>query len=327
MLNTEANNSTYVVAGLIRDPENPQKIFITRRKQGQHLENFWEFPGGKVERGESRFHALRRELKEEVGIEVVSAIPFHSVFHRYEDKKIHLDVWQVKNYQGQAHGREGQETNWISLDQVNELSFPEADIPVLKALRLPGELLITPDMSDLQVEPYVEHLHRLMQSHPYALLQFRSHHLNDRLYADVARQLQQVCDDYDAKIIINRPKLKSLQSNLFDDFNHRHLNSYILQSLTSNPFDDACILSASCHDGAELKMAERLNCQFAVLSSIRVTLSHPGRVAKGWYQFKHLTRQCSLPVYALGGVRRKDYHIARFQGAIGVAGISDFWTV
>lgn len=327
MPNTEANNYIHVVAGVVRDPDHPRKIFITRRKQGQHLENLWELPGGKVEHGESRYHALKRELKEEVGIQIVSAIPFHSVFHKYEDKNIHLDVWEVIHYQGQAHGREEQESNWICLDELDKFLFPEADIPVFKAIGLPGELLITPDMSDLQTESFVEHLHELMQAHPYALIQFRSHHLDDNLYADVARQLQTVCDDYHAHIIISRPTLKSLQSKLFDEFQYRHLNSTILQSLTSNPFEEACILSASCHDLSELKMAERLNCRYVVLSAIRVTLSHPGRVEKGWYQFKQLTSQCSLAVYALGGVRRKDFNIARFQGAIGVAGISDFWTV
>ena len=87
------------------------------------------------------------------------------------------------------------------------------------------------------------------------------------------------------------------------------------------------ILSASCHDDLELRKAQRLGCQFALLSMVRDTSSHPGRHGKGWFRIKQMIHKTSLPVYALGGVHRRDLCVARFQGAIGVAGISDFWTI
>lgn len=327
MPNTEADRFIHVVAGLIRHPREPSKIFITRRKKGTHLEDLWEFPGGKLEPGEARFHGLQRELEEEIGIHVYSAIPFQSLFHRYKEKKIFLDVWEVKSFSGRAEGVEGQEVCWVSVDELEKYSFPDADIPILNALKLPGELLITPDMPEQHEESFVQQFERLMQSHHYPLVQFRSHHLKDKNYAGVAQQLNSICAENKAQLIISRPLLKSLRSKLFDEFYWRHLNSSILQSLKSRPFDDALKLSASCHDQDEIRMAERLDCNLGLLSTVRETHSHPGRTAKGWFQLKKMIQKSSLPIYCLGGVRRKDFSTSRFQGAIGVAGISDFWGV
>lgn len=317
----------HVVAGLIRDADNPQKIFLSQRQQGQHLENLWEFPGGKVEPGESRFTALRRELLEETGIHVISAQPLQSVHHDYGDKKILLDVWEIKRYRGQVHGREGQQARWVDIRELDKLDFPAADFPVLKALQLPSELLITPDMPEQHESTYLEHFDWLMQKHAYPLVLFRSHHLDDQRYADVAKALQRIADFHQAQIIIHRPTLNNLKSRHFDGFSRRHFNSYLLQSLNANPFSEDIKLSASCHDAAELTMAQRLQCDFALLSTVRTTLSHPGRDAKGWFRFNRLAQHSEISVYALGGIQRRDFTAARFQGAVGVAGVSDFWTV
>ncbi|MBT3203236.1 MAG: 8-oxo-dGTP diphosphatase MutT [Gammaproteobacteria bacterium] len=136
MPNTEAKVPlpVHVVAGVIRHPENSSRLFFTRRQKGQHLQDLWEFPGGKVESGESRFQALQRELKEEIGIQVHSALPFQSLVHHYEDKIIFLDVWEIKLFSGRAYGREGQEIAWVNLDELNLYTFPEADLPILKSL-------------------------------------------------------------------------------------------------------------------------------------------------------------------------------------------------
>ncbi len=318
---------THVVAGIIKDSIDPQKLLITRRKKGQHLEHLWEFPGGKVEPGESRFLALQRELHEELGIRVTAADPFQSIYHRYADKNIHLDVWEIKHFVGEAHGREGQEYEWVNIKDLSAYDFPEADEPLLKALQLPPRLLITPDMPEEHEATYVDQFSQLMERRLYPLVLFRSHHLDDQRYADVAQKLNTICQKEKSELIIHRPSLKSLQANYFETYQRRHLSSYILQSLQTQPFDESIKISASCHDVAELKMAERLDCHFALMSTIRDTQSHPGRRAKGWLGLKNMIDRTHLPVYALGGVKRKDVCIARFQGSVGVAGITDFWSV
>ena len=323
MPNTEV--SIHVVAGIIRHPKNPAKMFFTLRQKGQHLENLWEFPGGKQESGESRFQALRRELEEEVGIHVIAAQPFQSVSHRYPGKKVCLDVWEVKQYSGQAHGREGQESAWLDLDEVFSYPFPEADLPILKALTLPPELLITPDMPAQGMDDCLASFNRLMQQHRYPLVQFRSHGLLDMDYLDAANELQSICWHHDAELIINRPSLDSLNSSCFDGFRRRHLSALNLRALSQESFEPDVRYSASCHGREELSLAEDWGCDFALLSAVRATASHPGADAKGWYRFRAEAIQTNIPVYALGGIQRKDLTVARYQAAIGVAGIQDFW--
>lgn len=325
-IDPEEGQFIHVVAALIRHPEEADKIFITQRKSGQHLENLWEFPGGKVEKGEAPYHALKRELLEEVGIDINSAQPFQSVHHRYPDKSIFLDVWQVKSYSGKAHGRENQNCQWVSISDLDDYEFPEADIPILKALDLPPVLLITPDVSLKHQDSFLQQFERVMNSHPYDQVLFRSPQLDDEQYTQIAQQMEQISKPHKSNIIIHRNRLKSLKHKSFDSFRSRHLNSYLLNSITARPFDDSIVLSASCHDQTELKLAERFECKFAMLSMVRETTSHPGRSAKGWYGFNRLATRSSLPIYALGGVKRQDYCVASFQGAIGVAGISDFWS-
>ncbi len=326
MPNTGPEDYIHVVAALIPHPRNHNRIFISRRKKGQHLADLWEFPGGKLEPGEARFHGLRRELQEETGILVRAAHPFISVRHRYPDKRILLDVWRVTHYVGSPHAREDQETGWFSIDELDQMEFPEADLPVLQALQLPREILITPEVDPQHVDSYLEQFKRVMTQHPYRLVGFRAHGLEDRAYADVAADLQQLAAEANADIIIHRNKTQSIRSKLFESYRYRHLNSYQLHMLQKRPLGDDYQLSASCHDLEELNKAERFGCRFAYLSAVRATASHPGKPAKGWHRFAQLARSSRVPVYALGGVKRQDYAAACYQGALGVAGIRDFWS-
>ena len=326
MRNTEARNLIHVVAGIIRHPKNSSKIFFTRRKKGQHLQDLWEFPGGKLEAGENRFQALYRELEEEVGIRVHSALPFYSLVHQYQDKTIYLDVWEVKRFSGQAHGREGQQSEWLELSELSEYPFPDADLPILKALSLPSKLLITPNLFATDVDLILQQFSTLLHKQVFPLVLFRSDQLDDKNYAELAIKLQNICEANNSEIIISRPDMDRLKSKLFNSFNRRHINSLILRTVTSNPFGESIKLSASCQSNIELNQAQNLNCDFALLSAVKETTSYAGRLVHGWFQFNKITSQARLPVFALGGVKSGDLTVARYQGAIGVAGTTNFWS-
>src|SRR5471030_2763692 len=133
----------HVVAGVLRDPHG--NVLLTQRPAGKHLAGMWEFPGGKCEPNEAPQDALRRELREELGIEAgtlerLIAVPWH-----YREKSIFLDVYRVLDYAGQAHGRETQALRWVSMDEVTQVDMPAAARPVISALRLPRRYLITPE--------------------------------------------------------------------------------------------------------------------------------------------------------------------------------------
>ena len=124
----------HVVAAVIWNQSRDQ-FLIAKRQKGKHLENYWEFPGGKLEIEESPLQALKRELLEEISIVVTDAEPFMQVYHRYPDRNILLDTWKVNAFQGPVEAREQQQLTWISLDQVEQYLFPPADVPILDALK------------------------------------------------------------------------------------------------------------------------------------------------------------------------------------------------
>jgi len=104
-----------------------------------------------------------------------------------------------------------------------------------------------------------------------------------------------------------------------------HLDSRTLMSLDRRPLDGEGLVGASCHDEVELRQAAAIGADFACLSPLHPTPSHPGRPALGYQRFEELARDCAIPVYALGGVGRNDLQAVRAAGGYGVAGISAFW--
>ncbi len=122
----------HVVVGVIINKKN--QVLIAKRANHQHQGNKWEFPGGKVENDESPTETLTRELKEELGIEVQSASHLIDIRHEYTDKTVHLEVFEVRDWQGDAEGREGQPLRWVERSALNQYEFPEANTEILSAL-------------------------------------------------------------------------------------------------------------------------------------------------------------------------------------------------
>ncbi|ENM5934053.1 8-oxo-dGTP diphosphatase MutT [Vibrio mimicus] len=120
----------HIVAGIIFNPDQSE-IFITKRPDHLHKGGFWEFPGGKVEAGESIEQAMARELDEEVGIVVTEQQPFQHFAYDYTDKSLSFDFMLVTAFENQPHGREGQQGCWVKIADLANYRFPEANEPVL----------------------------------------------------------------------------------------------------------------------------------------------------------------------------------------------------
>ena len=115
--------------------ENHQgEILVAKRAEHKHLGGMWEFPGGKVERDETVAQALARELKEEVGIEVLTCQPLINIKHDYRDKKVYLEVFIVDNYLGEPSAQEGQKQGWFLLTEFKTLDFPKANEAIIEKL-------------------------------------------------------------------------------------------------------------------------------------------------------------------------------------------------
>ena len=124
---------TLVAVAIIKNKHN--EVLVALRQDHQHQGGLWEFPGGKVEKDEAVYEALCREINEELGLTILSAIPLMELEHQYSDKAVHLDIWCVDKFEGKAQGREGQTIRWISVADLNESNFPVANVAIINKLR------------------------------------------------------------------------------------------------------------------------------------------------------------------------------------------------
>ncbi len=122
-----------VVAAALYDREG--RVLIAERPPGKHMAGRWEFPGGKVDPGESEAQALSRELREELGVEVAASHPFMRLAHSYSDRDVELSMWIVDQYQGEPQSLDGQKLKWVRPAQLPEEDILEADLPFVEALR------------------------------------------------------------------------------------------------------------------------------------------------------------------------------------------------
>jgi 8-oxo-dGTP diphosphatase len=125
-------HQVHVAVGIIRKDD---AVFIAKRSKEQHQGGKWEFPGGKIELGETTFSALLRELLEEVGIRIKDARPFCQISFDYADKSVFLDVMEIFDYEGTPYGKEGQETQWLCINQLKENEFPQANRLIIQLLQ------------------------------------------------------------------------------------------------------------------------------------------------------------------------------------------------
>ncbi|MDA0148768.1 8-oxo-dGTP diphosphatase MutT [Vibrio sp. LaRot3] len=121
----------HIVAAIIFN-QDKSEIFITKRPDDKHKGGFWEFPGGKVEADETIEQAMTRELNEEIGITVTEQSLFEHLEYDYPDKSLKFDFISVTAFEGKPYGREGQQGEWVKIEQLSGYQFPEANVPILE---------------------------------------------------------------------------------------------------------------------------------------------------------------------------------------------------
>lgn len=307
----------HVMAGAISDPDG--RILVAKRPEQAHQGGLWEFPGGKLEPGESPEAGLTRELAEELGIHVQASRPLIRVHHDYGDRRILLEVRRVDAYSGHPHGREGQPLAWLDPAAMDPAAFPAADRPIINALRLPALYLITgPDPS--RPEDFIRRV-GLAIDRGVRLIQLRAHEIGDADYASLARALHPLCERGGARLLLNRgpDAVPGVPRHGL------HLSGRQLRDLHARPGGSEELIGASCHDSDGLVRAARLGLDYALLSPVRRTATHPHVQPLGWDTFAGLVDPVPLPVYALGGLGRADLAEAIAHGAQGVAAIRGLW--
>ena len=306
-------NHIHVAAAAIHD-QNGQ-VLLSRRAPDSHQGGLWEFPGGKLEPGESVASALRRELQEELDIQVSEHHPLIRVRHDYADRRVLLDVHKVTAWQGQPRGVENQPLCWVSPADLHQYPMPAADLPIIRALQLPPVYLITHPQVD-NAEKFLENLRRQLDL-GVRLLQFRVFGLETTQHQMLAIRALELCHVQGAQMLLNH----DVQLARVLNADGVHLNRRQLRTLDRRPLAEEKLVSASCHSLDELQQAQALGADFAVLSPVLPTRSHPHADLLGWEGFSSVVDQINIPVYALGGMRLDLLHKARNLGAQGVSGI------
>ncbi|MFP4183326.1 MAG: Nudix family hydrolase [Halorhodospira sp.] len=299
-----------VVAAVIRSEEG--RVLVQRRPQGRDHGGLWEFPGGKVEPGESVPEALARELGEELGIHPWgSAKPVIRVPWDYGGRRVVLSVLEVTAWSGAPVAREGQELAWLTPAEMDGRAWPAANRPIIRALQLPDRYWITPQGPAGSLEGA-----EAVLAAGVPMVQLRRPDLGPEALLAFARQLRARCDAWGAWLLVNGPE--ELARALGADGVH-----WPARALAERPRRPAWArwVGASCHDGAELAAAAACGADFALLSPVCRTASHPHRPAMGWSRFAELVAEAPLPVYALGGVGPAEIATAHAHGGQGVAAI------
>ena len=295
------------------------QVLVAQRPDHVHQGGLWEFPGGKVEQDENVVDALKREVREELGIEISALTPLLQVAYDYPDKSVLLDVWRVADYQGQPRGMEGQPVAWQHIHELSLHNFPPANKSIIHSLQLADQYMITGRFRD-----HGDFKSRLEKSllNGNKIVQLRAKHVTDvDEYVELANIAYDICSNRQAKLLLNTTVDLYQRCNA----DGLHLSSGSLFQYATRPVSKDVLLSASCHNELELRQAQALGADMVLLSPVKETASHPGVKGIGWHEFRRLSRLVSCPVYALGGMDCSDIDEAKKSAAQGIAAISSLW--
>ncbi len=308
---------THVAAGvLVRDDG---EFLLGSRPEGKPYAGYWEFPGGKLEPGESALAALKRELNEEMGIEVVTAYPWLTQEFIYPHATVRLHFFQVTRWKGEIQPQEGQQFVWQRPGMLTVAPMLPANTPILRGLELPNEMAIS-NVAELGESEYMRRLARRLTG-GLRWLMLREPHLERDDFALLAEKVLALAKPFGVRVIINRDPELARQLGAAGV----HLRSPQLMALQERP-EGLDWVGASTHSGPELAHAARLGLDYAFLGTLQPTPSHPDGDTLGWGGFARIVSHgYTLPVYAIGGLSLGDLPAARQHGGHGVALLRAAW--
>jgi 8-oxo-dGTP diphosphatase len=311
----EKNKIVEVAAAVLQRADG--SFLLARRPPGKAWAGYWEFPGGKIEPGETPRHALVRELREELGITLTAAYPWVTRVFAYPHATVRLNFFRVTAWSGELHPHEGQEFSWQRVPDISVAPVLPANGPVLRSLSLPAVYAIS-NVQELGEADFLRRLGDALRK-GLRLVQLREKsHSRDAL-RELALKMLPMIRQHQARLLINTD-IRLAQEIGADGV---QLTSAQLAELSARPDVDWC--AASCHNGIELRRAEELGCDFALLSPVLQTPSHPGAPHLGWEPFSAIVAGSSIPVYALGGLQLGDMKTAWRHGAHGIALLRHAW--
>ena len=300
------------------------KILIAKRPLSAHQGGLWEFPGGKVDAGETIQQALVRELHEELAIEVLASTPLIQIRHYYPDKSVLLDVHKITRFNGEPCGNEGQPVQWVEPARLSQFEFPAANRPIINAINLPSRYLISGEFND--EDDFSKRLNVALNA-GVRVVQLRIKDFDLSQYRSLFDSAVASTEQASAQLIINTtPSCFAQISKEYPNLAiGLHLGGAQAAALIERPVGSDTLLGISCHNAEEIIHAQKLGADYLFISPVLPTRSHPDAEPLGWSEFANLVELANVPVYALGGVGVEHISAAQACGAQGVAGISAWW--
>jgi 8-oxo-dGTP diphosphatase len=287
------------------------QVLLAQRPAGKAYAGYWEFPGGKLEPGETPRRALDRELAEELGITVRRAAPWLLQRYRYPHAYVQLHFFRVLDWAGEPTGHDGQAFVWQKPGRFDVAPLLPANTVVLRALTLPRVYGITM-AEELGEAEFLARAERALDR-GLRLVQLREKNWPVERQRALAERLVALARPHGAKVLCNAD-VASARAWGCDGV---HLTAHALAEATSRPDDLVC--GASCHTRVEIERAGELGLDFAVLGPVFATPTHPTAATLGWDGFAEIVADTPLPVFALGGLGTSDVDDAVAHGAHGVA--------
>ncbi len=318
-MNRSSNSDfIHVVIGIIKNTQD--EVLVTTRNKNAHLSGYLEFPGGKLEPGETPEQALTRELKEELDINLFEYSQLIQIPYIYTDRKVFLDVYKVNKYSGNIAANESQEVYWQNAFSLDPGLFPSANHGLIRAIQLPNVVAVTPDYHQ-HTNKFIDYFKSTIKRENISIIHLRSHQINDSEYIQLAEECLKLCNENNTKLVLNRTAASVLKINA----SGLHLTSKSLASLNKRPLGYEYLVSASCHNLGEVLHATKLGLDYVFVGPvIEKYLANSSQVL-GWENFALLTRESSIPVYAIGGTSISNIKTSVECGGQGIAAIRDLW--
>jgi 8-oxo-dGTP diphosphatase len=311
---TAARTPVDVAVGILIRPDG--RLLLASRPEGKPYAGYWEFPGGKLEAGESVALALRRELHEELGVDVGAVHPWVVRVFDYPHALVRLHFCRVFEWSGELHAREQQRFGFFALDALPAPLLP-ATVPVLRGLELPP-LYGVSAAGVLGIDAFLQRLSESL-ARGLRLVQLREPELSaaevDRLFGEMLALTRAA----GARLLVNSRHPRAL----WEAAEGVHLTSNALATVDERR--GLRWVGASVHDAKELARAGEVGVDFAVLGPVQSTASHPGQAPLGWSEFERIAAGTPVPVYAIGGLDSEALPRAMAYGAHGVALLSAAW--